>query len=50
MVISIVQEEEVIVKEDGEGIGIGKRDRKSDLLGDEMVVGIQRLPESVERM
>ena len=48
--ISIVYGEEEIAKEEGGGIGIDEEDRKSDLLGDRVVVGIQRLLESVERI
>ena len=48
--ISIVHGEEVIDTEEGGGIGMGEGDGQSDLLGDRMVIGIQRLPELVERM
>ena len=49
MEISIVGGDEEIAKE-GEGIGIGKGEGKSDLFRDRVVVEIQRLPESVEKM
>ena len=48
--ISMVCGDEVIAKNEGGGTGIDEGEGKSDLLGEVVVVGSQRFPESVERI